>query len=374
MARNNVFNPTFADTYFTAGKGYMVAYPADVTKNFVGVPYTSTAGIEIPCTKTVTTGYGWNLIGNPFPSSVDWISENVTKTNVDAALYFYDNATLSYKYYVNLTGGTGTATQYIAPMQGFMVHANSATGSVTIKNTARTHTGQNVFYKDAPLTTNILDLKVEGNNQADYARVCFYEEATENFDGDFDAFKLFSYAESASEIYSLTPNLTKLAINTLPLAILDGGSIPVNFKVGTSGNYTLSAEKLNSFALNTSIILEDNVTGALQKLNDNPVYVFSASTQDVPDRFVLHFKDATAIQEHRAQENISAYYHNGSFYVSNCEGATQVGIFNIQGQNLSNYQLNGSGLQSTSLNLSMGVYFARLVNNGHMQTIKMIVR
>ena len=369
----NVFNPTFADTYFTAGKGYMVAYPADVTKNFVGVPITGT--VNVTCSNT--SSGGWNLIGNPFPSSVDWdyIRTNGLGNGMDNALYYYDNAAQKYKYYIKLTGGFEGGTKDIPPMQGIMVHAKtSGTQTVSFTQNSRSHAGLSNYWKDEPLTTNILDLKVEGNNQTDFARVCFYEEATENFDGDFDAFKIFSYAESASEIYSVTPDLTKLAINTLPLAILDGGSIPVNFKVGTAGNYTLSAEKLNSFALNTYIILEDNVTGALQKLNDNPMYAFSASTLDAADRFVLHFKDATAIQEPEAQETISAYYHNGSFYVSRCEGTTLVGIFNIQGQNLLNYQFEGGGLQSASLNLPMGVYFARLVNNGNMQTIKMIVR
>jgi hypothetical protein len=274
---------------------------------------------------------------------------------------------------VNLSGVFGSATSYISPMQGFMVHASSA-GNVKIKNGARTHTGQNVFYKDEPLATNILDLKVEGNGKADYARVCFYEEALENFDGDFDAFKIFSYSPSTSELYSKTINNTSLAINTLPLEIMDGGQVPVHFKVGTPGNFTLSAEKLNTFSSNTYILLEDRVTGALQKLNDNPVYTFSAAPLDAVDRFVLHFKDATSIAEPTSQQGISAWDNNGKVTIETQEGTTSVDIFNIQGQNLQNFQLHGSGLQIVSIKLPTGVYFARLVNEGRMQTIKMIIQ
>jgi len=246
-------NPAFTESNFMQGSGYMVAYPSAFTKNFIGVPATSTSGLSVDCYKT---SGGWNLVGNPFPSSINWNS--LSKSNVDATLYYYDNSIPAYKYYNTTSGGMGGATQFISPMQGFMVHA-SATGSLGMANGARTHSGQDIFYKDEPLTTNILDLKVERNGKSDYARICFYEQATENFDGEFDAYKIFSYSASTSELYSKTSNNTSLAINTLPLAIMNGGSVPVSFKVGTPGNFTLSAEKLGSFAPNTYIMLEDKI-------------------------------------------------------------------------------------------------------------------
>jgi len=372
----NSYNNDFGNLNFVPGKGYMVAYPDAVTKNFIGVPNTSTPGITITCTKS---SGGWNLIGNPFPSSVDWEfivnpANNLKGDGMDNALYYYDNETPGYKYYIQLSGPLGTATQYIAPMQGFMVHANTGDSkTVTFPNSARTHSGQDVFYKDAPLTTNILDLKVEGNGKSDYARICFYEQATENFDGDFDAYKIFSYSASTSELYSKTSNNTSLAINTLPLAIMNGGSVPVSFKVGTPGNFTLSAEKLGSFAPNTYITLEDKITGTFRKLNDNPEYAFLASSQDIVDRFVLHFKDVTSVSELSKPETINAWYNNGILNIKTEQGTTNVDIFNVQGQILLNYQLHGSGLQTLTVNFPAGVYFARLINDGKMQTVKIIV-
>jgi len=346
----------------------MVAYPSAYTKNFIGVPATSTSGLSVDCYKT---SGGWNLVGNPFPSSINWNS--LSKSNVDATLYYYDNSIPAYKYYNTTSGGMGGATQFISPMQGFMVHA-SATGSLGMANGARTHSGQDVFYKDAPLTTDILDLKVEGNGKSDYARICFYEHATENFDGEFDAYKIFSYSASTSELYSKTSNTTSLAINTLPLAIMNGGSVPVSFKVGTPGNFTLSAEKLGSFAPNTYITLEDKITGTFRKLNDNPEYAFLASSQDIVDRFVLHFKDVTSVSELSKPETINAWYNNGILNIKTEQGTTNVDIFNVQGQILRNYQLHGSGLQTLSVNLPAGVYFARILNKGNLQTVKMIVQ
>lgn len=364
----HVKNPDFTDVNFVQGKGYMVAYPAAVTKNFIGLPATSASGITVSCSKT--TG-GWNLVGNPFPSSIDW--DLLTKTNVDATLYYYDNSIPAYKYYNPTSGGIGGATEFIPPMQGFMVHASN-TGSLGMANTARTHSGQSVFFKDVPLNTNILDLKLEGNDKADYARVCFYEAASENFDPDFDAFKIFSYSPKTTELYSKTANNTSLAINTLPLAIMDGGSVPLRLKVSMTGNFILIAERLNSFSSNTYITLEDKLTGHLQKLNDNPVYAFSVTSQDDEDRFVLHFTDATSISEPALQNSIKAWFSNGKLTVETQAGTTILDIFNVQGQNLRSIQLRGSGLQQVPVNLSAGIYFARLTNSGQMQTIKIIIQ
>ncbi len=366
-----VRNESFGDNFkFVPGQGYMVAYPVAVTKNFSGVPFTGS--LTMNCSHQ---GDGWNLLGNPYPSSVDWSS--LSKGNgMDAALYYYDNATPGYKYYSDLTGGLGSASQYIAPMQGFMVHAkNTGTQTVSFSNVARTHSGQDVFWKSGPITTNILDLKVQGNNSIDYARVCFYEQATENFDGDYDAYKLFSYSSVASELYSVTKDNTSLAINTQPLTAMDGGQVPVAFKVGLAGNYTLSAEKLNSFDASTYITLEDKATNTLQKLNDNPVYAFTASVQDNADRFVLHFKNASSVPNAVSSENVKIYVADGNIVVTTQEATnSEIRVNNILGQQVLRNETNGNS--RTVLNaqsLPNGVYIVSMIVNNKTISQKVVV-
>jgi hypothetical protein len=373
----NGYNSSFG-LNFEVGKSYMVAYPAAVTKNFVGVPYTNALGLPLTCSYTADKGNGWNLIGNPFPSSIDW--DLVTKgSGMDNALYYYDNSIPGYKYYIQLTGGLGVTggTKDISPMQGVMVHAKSNTNNtVTIPNAARTHSGLTVFYKSGELTTNILELKLEGNDKSDYARVCFYDLATEDFDGDFDAIKLFSYSSSVPEIYSVTPNNTQLAINTLPISILDGGKVPVGFKVGNAGNYSLTAEKINSFSTSIAITLEDKLTGVFQELNLNPVYNFSASLTDVTDRFVLHFKNATSIPDPINSETFSISATNGNINVATQKSINaEILVTNILGQILMRGNTNGNPITSLNANnLQNGVYIVSLIGNYKVISEKIVVK
>lgn len=364
-----VRNEDFGDDFkFVPGKGYLVAYPSAVTKNFVGAPYTGS--LTVNCTHG---SGGWNLIGNPYPSSVDW--DLVSRGDgMDAALYYYDNATPGYKYYIPITGeGFGTATQYIAPMQGFMVHASAASASVSFANGARTHEGQNVFYKNEPLTTNILDLKVEGNDKTDYARVCFYEHATESFDSDFDAYKLFNYSGGNPELYTLATGETPLAINTEPLSKLKG-SVPMGFLPGTAGSFTITAENIGSFSSETVINLEDQATNTLQDLTNNPVYTFSAGPGDNANRFMLHFFAPIGIDEPES----AALFISGTgqeIRVMTTDASTHTfTLINLQGQEVYSRQLSGTDIYAFNLNLPAGIYIARVMNTKISKAQKLMIR
>ncbi len=367
------WNSGFENT-FTQGKGYLVSYPSTVTKNFIGTPYTSTDGLTMNCSYTTGKGNGWNLLGNPFPSPIDW--ESITKTNMDDALYYYDNTAANYRYYVGSSGGLNGGSQYIPAMQGFMVHATSASGTpnIKMKNSDRVQYGLNTYYKSESMTSNILDLNVEGNGYNDYTRVCFYGSATSEFDGRYDAYKMWSYNTKVPQIYTITPANTSLAINTLPESVLEGGTVPLNFKASTTGTYTLTAEKINTFSA-TYITLEDKATNTLQKLNDKPVYTFTATPQDAINRFVLHFKDATSIPEPTTDKGIVVSFINGIVKVETdligVSGDIKVSDMNGRTVAVSKYI---SGTATTfHLNVKPGVYMVSLYTANQIYSQKVLV-
>ena len=359
---------------FVTGKGYLAAYPATATKNFTGTPYTSTGGLTMTCTNN-TAGGGWNLLGNPFPSAIDW--DLVSKGNgMDNALYYYDNSAPRYRYYVALTGGIGTSysggSRYIPAMQGFMVHAKTTgTQTITMANSNRVHQSLTTYYKAAPLTENVLNISVEGNGSSDDLRVCFFDQAGVNFDGDYDAYKLFSSNTTIPELYSVTPDNTQLAINTLPLSQMYG-DVPVGFQPGTAGSFTFTADGVSSFAAATCIYLEDKKAGTMQKLNDNPVYAFTSDSGDNTDRFLLHFQNATSITNPdiardftiRAENGIITIQQTGNqggaITVTDMAGRTVAGASLLAGQP-SRIAMDGhTGLFIVSILTANGVSSSRI--------------
>ena len=118
-------------------------------------------------------GQGWNLIGNPYPSAVEWNANWVTN-NVDATCYVWDGT--QYLTWNRLTG-IGTKGNGVIPVsQGFFVKANNAGPTMTIPGSERLHSLQS-FYKSgdpAPL----YNLTVEGNGYMDKAIFSFDAAST----------------------------------------------------------------------------------------------------------------------------------------------------------------------------------------------------
>ncbi|MCF6185776.1 MAG: hypothetical protein L3J56_14350, partial [Bacteroidales bacterium] len=127
-------------------KGYIYNNFAE-TLIFSGQLNDNTASSAINISYTSANGNnsfdGWNLIGNPYTSAIDWDNAAVAhaSANLDDAIYIYDDNIHDYTSYV---GGVSTngGTQYIPAGQGFFVKAN-ASGTLNIGAAARVHNAQN---------------------------------------------------------------------------------------------------------------------------------------------------------------------------------------------------------------------------------------
>ena len=301
---NDQWNPVF-ETTFGIGSGYLISYPNNVTKNFIGRLNTRpiyAAPININCTNTATIAGGadgWNLIGNPYPSAIDWdlIANDPMTSGIDNAVYYYSSTDAIYKSYVN---GIGNGLRYIPAMQGFMVHAQPGGGTIWLNNFVRTNSGSFEYNKsNKSLKSNYLEVTVTGNNNySDQTYVYFTDEATLNFDRRYDAYKLMSLNPNVSMIYSITPDASKLSINSLPPSSTST-ALPLGFKACADGKFTITASQLNTFQPDATIRLEDVKLGTSQNLMQNPVYTFSASTTDVTNRFLLHFEGSINISDQK---------------------------------------------------------------------------
>jgi hypothetical protein len=371
----NEFNPAF-ETTMAPGRGYLVAYNANGIKTFTGTLNTGNlaTGTEMPAmTYTSSLGTlnaGWHLMGNPYPSAIDWdnVVANGQLTNLDNAVYVYDNATQQYKSYVS---GFGSLTGGIIPaMQGFMVKANAASPSLRLENQDRVHSAQ-TYYKSTQAIENVLTLNVQGNAYSDQTFIRFIDGATTDFNGELDAYKLLG-GPATPNLYTKAGDI-RMSVNSLPMSELSG-SVPLGLLTAVPGTYTLSAEGLNSFTHATGITLEDKKTGLLQELNNNPVYTFTVSENDEPDRFVLHFLDVTALPEAKTNNTFAVTRQSGSITVITQPGTkADITISNIMGQPLMRTRAQGSHTSMDVSSLPDGVYIVSLSNNTFRESKKIIL-
>lgn len=219
---------------------------------------------------------GWNLVGNPFPSTVDWnAASGWTKTNVDGAIYMTDNGGPTIQTATwNGVVGTNGGSRYIAMGQGFWTKANGVGTPVLQANENIKVAGTQTTFIREESPDNLLRVTMAQGLTRDEAVVHFRDDATENFDSQADALKL---PNSTFNLSSLQTNGKALAINSIS-PIVCGTEVKLNIENATAGTYKLNFSEYESFTDNIEIVLLDNLVGASIDIKINPTYDFMVST------------------------------------------------------------------------------------------------
>jgi len=353
------------------GKGYGIW--ADTQTNSTPDPVVSfngpfnTGNITVPMVPNA-----WNIIGNPYPSAINWtlVDKATSLQNFGAAYFWKQSLSAGAGGYATHDGTVATngATNVIPPMQGFFVKANTA--SLSFDNSMRVHTNQQLYNKSAGSINDMI--RITASNGADYTDetvILFNSNATNGFDSQFDALKLFSNNANAPEVYTVADN-NKLVINrfgSYPAAI------PMNIRLGVNANITLTATEFDNYDANISIKLEDMLTGNIQDLRQNPSYTFAANIGENDNRFVLHFAQITGINEINAT-NVSIYAFDNTVYVNTNEKVKDISIYNMLGQLITSVEGNGKSIQTINLKNATAYYLVKVTTDKGVRTEKVFIK
>lgn len=308
-----------------------------------------------------TTLRGYNLVGNPYPSAINWDAPTGwTKTNVNDAIYFWDGRTSQYSSYVNKTGNNG-GSNFIPAQQGFFVRANGVTGTLKMNNSVRCHDSASSLRSDVP--ENILRFKLENDLKSDETVIKFTQDATANFDGNYDAYKLFGYIQRP-QLFTHTADSLFASINSLPQLEIDSTKVLMSIRVGVSGDYKITVNGIESFVNPIYLAIEDTKTKTTQILTDNPVYSFHADSSAIDDRFILWFyKKAVSIAPTTHNEvNVFSNHKTISVDLRGIISTdAEITISNMLGQVLDKKEIISNQVTSFKSDLPTGYYIVRVL-------------
>ncbi|MFC2100463.1 T9SS type A sorting domain-containing protein [Bacteroidota bacterium] len=356
---------SFADTIFITGKGYLIAYSSAVTKQFSGIPNNDDLILNIFSNPTlsITTGQGdgWNLVGNPFTSAIDW--DQISRTDIDGAVYIWNGV-----QYDSWNGSVGNISNGIIPsMQGFFIKVNGSNPELIIEKTDRIHASQK-YYKTEP--ANLIELVAEGNGLSDHMFIHYRNDASLGFDNEIDAYKLYGAAE-APQIYSEIPG-EKLSINSLPLNGSDS-IIQIGFEAGYDGEQSIKVKGISSFISPYGFILEDLKDGVYHNLELNSIYFFQASVNDNPQRFRLHIKAINGIGK-LDQSNLNICFYENKIIIDCRKSIEEVVVIDVAGKEI--IRMNGNGQMDMKVDVSNypnGYYFVNVLADKQRFTKKMLL-
>lgn len=373
-----VFGSNGAD-YESAAKGYAIRasnyYPvatptADAPMQvfngvFNGVPNNGVITFPLKYKTKVGTavGSGYNLIGNPYPSNIDFdqlVDDNEDLINGTA--YFWTNVNPNppmqgsgypkdgaINNYATLNGsGSLPATQgfvrgveskkpskIIEVGQGFIIKAKKE-GLLTFKNSYRTEESDGVFFNKG----------VDGNARAVQDRywlelktpldvvttalVAYVDKATNGYEDRYDA-QLLSVGSDA--LFTKVDQY-KLGIQgrSYPLQNTDVVALGASFY--EAGAYALSISKREGvFADGQNVYLKDKQTGIVTNLSEN-TYVFQADKGLSEERFeISYLPNATLGAATSVKENMNVYREGADFVVkSTTQKITKLQVYDAAGR------------------------------------------
>lgn len=272
------------DRTLDSTKWYASPYPAqnEVTIDYASQPINK--GTISPVLSYTNTGAvaddGWNLVGNPYPSPIDW--NLLDRQNLGAFYYTFDPVTGSY------VADDGSA--YIASGQAFFVQAVDAAPVITFTESAKSAATPVSYFKTGK--SSLAFRMVRDSLNADVAWLRPDPLASRGYNPGEDALKFTNAVVNIS--FVLDSNVA-VQVNTTPLhAVVDSFFLFVDAPAGT---YTLACENVNTISTTKKIYLKDQLTGAFIDLRNQASFTFSITSNAASkgERFLLVIGDIPGV-------------------------------------------------------------------------------
>lgn len=314
---------------------------------------------------------GFNLVGNPYPSPIDWsAASGWSKTNIDNGIYYFNASdtnqyTGTYSSHINGISSDGIASNIIPSMQGFFVHVSDGTypvsGSLQVNNQARVNNLSPVFHKNTEIESRPLvrlSATFEGQkSQEDFLAIYFDPSASSSFEMDLDALKIFNTDVDVPNLFAISEDDRRLSIGAYPFPY-GRLEIPLGVKTEKSGNVSLRLDFQEDMPAGYDVFLKDKTTGSVQNLNRDSVYTLSVGEGLMQDRLSLIFSNWDISQDFFGVNSFDVYVNDGYLYIKIAlkETIANMRLTNMAGQVMLQQSIYGEGAHRLSVAPSPGIY------------------
>jgi hypothetical protein len=297
---------------------------------------------------------GWNLLGNPYPCTIDWnAASGWTKTGIAGnGIAIWNAATESYSTYNGSIGVNG-GNRHIAGGQAFFVNATSGSSALSMTEDVKADVNTSGLRVASQEISGLKIAAISGNRR------------------DEAFLDITSTSENASMPKLDNPGLTlslgqgaRFSIAARS-AVEQVGIIPLDLR--RNGNeFQIELEKTGAQWIGMQLFLKDDMNGQLFPVNEG-VNTFSfTATENDANRFNLIISDGITSAGGKLSSGISVYPNpsSGNVVLRN-EGGIKGGfsVSDLSGKTMMSGTLGGV---SQSLNLQAlpaGQYLIRFENS-----------
>jgi len=298
-----------------------------------------------------TSVRGYNLVGNPYASSIDWENYNTTTTttgiyvnNVGTTIYEFNPKTKNFDSYQKGGAHTNNGSSIIASGQGFFVVATCSCAQLIFNESAKTttqNTGLNLFMATKADVATIgnaghdqhLRLQLaEDSVHTDDIYIGFNPDAKTQYVFNEDA--AYKKGNGTVSLASISSDNEALAINKQPFP-KQSAVIGLEVNTQADGIYSLSMTEIKEIPELFDIWLMDAFKSDSLDMRHNATYTFNVLKSDTntfgSKRFSLVIR-----------QNPAYAYHLLNFTAARVANAVQVTWKTENEQNYTNFTVERS--------------------------------
>lgn len=318
---------------------------------------------------------GWNLIGNPYLSNVNFTKEQnivVDESHVLKFLYQYNSENDTYTVWDMVDNYD--PLQKLSPFQPFFVQTTQPGARLVVKPQSKSlELNRKVLnhFQEAESKIARISLYYEDSEQeSDRTEIKVQRETDSGFVLGEDALKMWGGMNSKSNELATYTDKRFMSINAFP----DTETVvPVYLRLNSTGKFRLALSYIAGLGEDDSLVLVDSETGAEWNLRDGDGYEFNVSdVKKAAQRFVVRIKTEISVDVNDEMENrISVYADEDVCFVENAPEDSLIEIFDVAGRRVIYHRADGG---TFTVRLDRGNYIVNVRESNKDYTTKINIR
>lgn len=318
---------------------------------------------------------GWNLVGNPYLSDVNFTKEQNIVVDESKVLKFlyqynYDNDTYTVWDMVdNYDPG-----QRLSSLQPFFIQTTQPGAALVVKPQAKSwdlnrRVLNHMREKDSKIARIALYVG-DSEDASDRTEIKVQSDSESDFVFGEDAVKMWGGMNGKSNEIATYNSQRYMSINVFPDTDVE---IPVYLRLNSTGNMRLAVNYLSGFDENDKLVLVDSETGVEWDLLDGDGYHFSVNdVNNAAKRFVVRVKSEMPTDiDNNVDDKVKVYADGDVCVVENLDENSLVEIFDVAGRRIVYHRADDSMF---SMRLERGNYIVNVREDNKDFTTKINIR
>jgi hypothetical protein len=217
-------------------------------------------------------------------------------------------------------------------------------------------------------------IEVNGSRYSDQVWVFAVSTCTRGFDNGWDGYKMLGTSTLIPQIFAIE-TCGKFQIDAVPTFT----DTYIGFKAGEDSVYTLTFTNQLIEKASSELYLIDFIANKIVDIfKTGTSYTFKVlSTDTLVARFKISFNprsDVTTEMGNTEKKQFKVYASNQSLIVDNPENqGGDIILYNISGKMVYKQSFHAAGITTLSTNLTTGIYIAKALISGHVNTISRFI-